>query len=68
MMRISLTTKQRGQRKYPFETDISSGPFVRGLNGGVLSVGPGVGISGSTGNTWTLSPNAILRALGLKDD
>lgn len=52
--------------------DVNGGPIPvsvspqlddKGLNGATLTYGPGVGISGSTGKTWTLSINSILRTL-----
>ncbi|MFC3815035.1 RHS repeat-associated core domain-containing protein [Lysobacter sp. GCM10012299] len=36
------------------------------IQGGAISIGPGIGASYSRGKTYTLSPNAILRALGFR--
>lgn len=36
----------------------------QGTNGAAFTVGPGWGASGSTGKTWTLSPNSLLKAAG----
>lgn len=34
-----------------------------GFNGGSIGIGPGLGMSGSTTQTWTLSPNAVMKWL-----
>ena len=39
----------------------------KGPQGLVLTVGPGIGMSGSTGTTWTLTLEKVLRSVGLSD-
>lgn len=53
--------------------DVNAGKFSlvptfdeKGFNGGAVTLGPGIGVSGSTTITWTLSPNLLIKALGGK--